>query len=414
MSVVIGIIVGLLILILLVTGHEFGHFIAARRNGVEVEEFGICFPPRAIAWRKVKGKWRRLKKSEWDNPPGEGLIFSLNWLPIGGFCQMKGESDDDRRKGSFGAASFWAKTKILFAGVAMNWLMAFVILTVLALFGMPHFLDGQFQMEGDTKTIVTQPVTIGEVKSGSPAAAAHLKEGDIVRQMRSLGCEDDSCEAKDGELVFVDLTDDLLAFDAKYAGQTIYMTYERDGNNSMVEIKLNESDAEYILGAGISGNAVYRSTWSAPIVGFMTTLQITGETFKGVGQLIWNLLSGVVQQLNFFDQNARKSGAEAVKAAGDSVSGPVGIIGVLFPNMMSTGFGNLMFLAALISVSLACMNVLPIPALDGGRWLLIFIYKLRKKKLTKEKEEKIVSRAFVVLLAIVAVVTILDILRIIK
>ena len=414
MSVVIGIIVGLLILILLVTGHEFGHFIAARRNGVEVEEFGICFPPRAIAWRKVKGKWRRLKKSEWDNPPGEGLIFSLNWLPIGGFCQMKGESDDDRRKGSFGAASFWAKTKILFAGVAMNWLMAFVILTVLALFGMPHFLDGQFQMEGDTKTIVTQPVTIGEVKSGSPAAAAHLKEGDIVRQMRSLGCEDDSCEAKDGELVFVDLTDDLLAFDAKYAGQTIYMTYERDGNNSMVEIKLNESDAEYILGAGISGNAVYRSTWSAPIVGFMTTLQITGETFKGVGQLIWNLLSGVVQQLNFFDQNARKSGAEAVKAAGDSVSGPVGIIGVLFPNMMSTGFGNLMFLAALISVSLACMNVLPIPALDGGRWLLIFIYKLRKKKLTKEKEEKIVSRAFVVLLAIVAVVTVLDILRIIK
>ena len=114
MSVVIGIIVGLLILMLLVTGHEFGHFIAARRNGVTVEEFGICFPPRAIAWRKVNGKWRRLKKSEWDNPPGEGLIFSLNWLPIGGFCQMKGESDADRRKGSFGAASFWKKTKILF------------------------------------------------------------------------------------------------------------------------------------------------------------------------------------------------------------------------------------------------------------------------------------------------------------
>ena len=68
---------------LLVTGHELGHFIAARRNGVTVEEFGICFPPRAIAWRKVNGKWRRLKKSEWDNPPGKGLILSLelvaNW-----------------------------------------------------------------------------------------------------------------------------------------------------------------------------------------------------------------------------------------------------------------------------------------------------------------------------------------------
>ena len=414
MSVVIGIIVGLLILMLLVTGHEFGHFIAARRNGVDVEEFGIGFPPRAVAWRKVNGKWRRLKKSEWKKMPGKGLVLSLNWLPIGGFCQMKGESDADTEKGSFGASSFWAKTKILFAGVAMNWLMAFVILTVLALFGMPHFLENQFEMEGDTKTVVITPVTIGEVKAGSPASKAHLMEGDIVLQMRSLGCEDESCEASDGERVFIDVPQDLLDFDAKYAGQTVYMTYERDGETGMVELELNEADAEYILGAGISGNAIYRSTWSAPIVGFMTTAQITGETFKGVGQLLWNLVTGVVRQLNFFDQSARESGAEAVKQAGDSVSGPVGIIGVLFPNMLSTGFGNLMFLTALISISLACMNVLPIPALDGGRWLLIFIYKLRKKKLTKEVEEKIVGRAFMTLLIIVAVVTVIDILRIVK
>ena len=414
MSVVIGIIVGLLILMLLVTGHEFGHFIAARRNGVDVEEFGIGFPPRAVAWRKVNGKWRRLKKSEWKKMPGKGLVLSLNWLPIGGFCQMKGESDADTEKGSFGASSFWAKTKILFAGVAMNWLMAFVILTVLALFGMPHFLENQFEMEGDTKTVVITPVTIGEVKAGSPASKAHLMEGDVVLQMRSLGCEDESCETSDGERVFIDVPQDLLDFDAKYAGQTVYMTYERDGETGMVELELNEADAEYILGAGISGNAIYRSTWSAPIVGFMTTAQITGETFKGVGQLLWNLVTGVVRQLNFFDQSARESGAEAVKQAGDSVSGPVGIIGVLFPNMLSTGFGNLMFLTALISISLACMNVLPIPALDGGRWLLIFIYKLRKKKLTKEVEEKIVGRAFMTLLIIVAVVTVIDILRIVK
>ena len=71
MSVVIGIIIGIFMLMFLVTAHEFGHFIAARRNGVEVEEFGICFPPRAIAWRKVGGKWRRLKKNEWGNPPGK-------------------------------------------------------------------------------------------------------------------------------------------------------------------------------------------------------------------------------------------------------------------------------------------------------------------------------------------------------
>jgi regulator of sigma E protease len=409
MSVVIGIIVGLLILMLLVTGHELGHFIAARRNGVEVEEFGICFPPRAIAWRKVGGKWCRLKRSEWDNPPGKGLILSLNWLPIGGFCQMKGESDADTEKGSFGASSFWAKTKILFAGVAMNWLIAFVVLTILAWVGMPHFLENQFEMQGDTKTVVVTPVTIGEVKSGSPAEKAHLKEGDIVRQMSSLGGD-----GVDGERVIINVAEDLLDFDEKYAGQVVYMTYERDGKASAVELKLNGSDAEYILGAGISSNAVYRSGWSAPIVGFVTTVQITGETFRGVGQLLWNLVTGVVRQLNFFDQDARESGAEAVKAAGDSVSGPVGIIGVLFPNMLSSGLGNLMFLTALISISLACMNVLPIPALDGGRWLLILIFKLRKKKLTKKTEEKIVGRAFAALLIIVAVVTVIDILRLIK
>ena len=414
MSVVLGIIVGLLILMLLVTGHELGHFIAARRNGVTVEEFGICFPPRAVAWRKVNGKWRRLKKSEWDNPPGKGLILSLNWLPIGGFCQMKGESDADTAKGSFGAASFWAKTKILFAGVAMNWLMAFVILTVLAWIGMPHFLEGQFEIASDIETVVTTPVTIGEVIEDGPAAKAGLQKDDIVLQMRSMGCEDGACDAPNGERVSINVTDDLLAFDAKYAGQTVYMTYEREGATSTAELTLNGNDAEYILGAGISGDAVYRSSWSAPIVGFGTMVQITGETFKGVGQLLWNLISGVVQQLNFFDQGARESGAAAVQAAGDSVSGPVGIIGVLFPNMLSSGIGNLLFLTAIISISLACMNVLPIPALDGGRWLLIAIYKLRKKKLTKEKEEKIVGRAFMVLLAIVAVVTVIDIIRMIS
>ncbi|MBR6961357.1 site-2 protease family protein [Candidatus Saccharibacteria bacterium] len=414
MSVVIGIIVGLLILMLLVTGHEFGHFIAARKNGVEVEEFGIGFPPRAIAWRKVDGKWRRIKKSEWEKMPGEGLVLSLNWLPIGGFCQMKGESDADTRKGSFGKASFWRKTKILFAGVAMNWLMAFIVLTILAWIGMPHLVPNQFQIAEDTQYVVKTPVTIGEVKEGSPAALANLREGDIVRQMRYMGCSEADCEASGGERVQITTTDDLLAFDAKYAGQKVWMTYERNSDIMTSEIQLNKSDDEYVLGATIGGVVYYRSTWSAPVVGFMTTLQLTGETFKGVGELVWNLFSGIARQLNFFDSGARQSGAEAVQKAGDSVSGPVGIIGVLFPNMMSSGINTLLFLTAIISISLACMNVLPIPALDGGRWLLILVFKLRKKKLTKETEEKIVGRAFAALLVIVAIVTVLDIVRLIR
>lgn len=158
------------------------------------------------------------------------------------------------------------------------------------------------------------------------------------------------------------------------------------------------------------GQTFVRSTWSAPIVGAATTIQLTGETFRGLGDLVWNLATGAVQQFSP-DHEVRDAGRNALQSAGDSVSGPVGIIGVIFPTFANSGAANLTFLAALISVSLACMNILPIPALDGGRWLLIAIYRLRGKTLTKETEEKIVSRAFMVLLMLIVLVTILDIVR---
>ena len=162
-----------------------------------------------------------------------------------------------------------------------------------------------------------------------------------------------------------------------------------------------------------SSQALSYSTWSAPIVGVGLTAQLTGETFKGIGIMIGNLVSGTAR---LFSPNSevREEGQEALNEVRDSVSGPVGIIGVLFPAFTSAGPTNLAFLAALISVSLACMNVLPVPALDGGRWLLITIFKLRKKKLTKETEERIVSRAMIVLLALIFIVTILDIVRIVQ
>ena len=401
MSVVLGILVGLFMLVILVTAHEFGHFLMARKNGVEVEEFGICFPPRAIAWRKVNGKWRRLKKSEWENAPGEGTILSLNWLPIGGFCQMKGESDADTKKGSFGKATYLRKTKILFGGVLANWLVAFIILTILAWVGMPHYLENQFQVSGDTTIVSLKNVTITEVKEGSPAEAAGLRVDDEIVSMRKVGSE---------EFFFVRDVDGLLAFDNANAGEEVYISYNRNGKNVTTKTKLNNSDAEYVLGAGISGEAIYKSTWSAPIVGLGLTMQITGETFKGVWQLIVNLFSGAIKSIIPNDE-VRQSGAEELKSAGDSVSGPVGIVGVLFPAVLQNGGQALFFFVALISVSLACMNVLPIPALDGGRWLMITIARMRKKKLTKKVEEKIVSRSFIVILAIALIVTILDVIR---
>ena len=419
MDIFLGVVVGLLALMILVVAHEFGHFMMARRNGVRVLEFGIGFPPRAIAWVKdpETKKWKRLPRSEWKKPQ-KGLIFSLNWLPIGGFCQMDGESDADERAGTFGKASFWRKTKILFGGVMMNWLVAFLVFTVLAWTGMPEFLDGQFTIASDTKYNDT-PVEVVKVAENSPAARAGFMAGD---QILKVG----------GEVA--PTPDAVTKYNREHAGGEAYYLVRRevgepcetvDGVEDAPEIEnctaspeeielvatLNNEDAEYLL--GISMSAVQRlgySTWSAPIVGAGLTLQITGETFKGLGTMLWNLISGTFSQLSF-DASVRDAGREAISEVGDSVSGPVGIIGTLFPAFTAAGPTNLAFLAAIISVSLACMNVLPIPALDGGRWLLIAIYKIRRKKLTKEVEERIVSRAFMVLLTLMLIVTVLDIIR---
>lgn len=418
MNIVFGIIIGLVILMLLVVAHEFGHFIMARRNGVRVLEFGIGFAPRAIAWVKkpveqkdkdgkplldadgkpiTKLKWVKIPKKDW-NKPQDSMVFSLNWLPIGGFCAMDGESDADRRKGTFGAASFWGKTKILFGGVAMNWLVAFVILTVLALTGMPQFLEHQFYLGQDAQQIdVSRNVVVDKVVEGSPADEAGFESGDEII-------------AIEGETVSSATV--ISQYGKDHAGETVKYKIKRGEEEKELTANLNPADSEYALGVSMAsyGQTFIRSTWSAPIVGLGVTAQITGETFKSLGQLVWNLISGVFRQFSPND-TVREEGREDLAAAGDSVSGPVGIIGVIFPTFASTGISNLAFLAALISVSLACMNVLPIPALDGGRWLIIAIYKLRRKKLTKETEEKIVSRAFMVLLALIAIITILDIIK---
>lgn len=401
MQIVIGIIVGLLVLTLLVLVHEYGHFRAARRNGVRVNEFGIGFPPRAIGWIKKNGKWVKLPKSEYDKPQ-KSLILSINWLPIGGFCAMDGESDADTKKGTFGAASFWAKTKILFAGVTMNWLVAFIILTILAWTGMPHFLNNQFTVDTDDHVNI-QAVTISTILADSPAQAAGLQPEDQITAVTA-----------ENKTVTITSADDVVAFNNQYAGQTVVYTISRSAQNGTIEIpvKLNTTEAEYLLGVTMSqaGQTLHYATWSAPIVGAATTIQLTGETFRGLGEMLWNLGSGIFSQFSFNDQT-REEGRENIGKVGDSVSGPVGIIGMIFPAFTSAGPTNLAFLAALISVSLACMNVLPIPALDGGRWLLMAIFRLRRKKLTQETEARIVSRAFLILIALIVLITILDITR---
>jgi regulator of sigma E protease len=384
MELFFGIIIGILALTFLVVVHELGHAIAAKRNNVVVEEFGIGFPPRA--WGK------KLK----DTFIGKNVLFSINWLPLGGFVKMQGEYDSSSKKGDYGAASFWAKTKILLAGVFINWLTAAVLLSILAVTGLPQVIPNQFSVDGDTKTVL-QPVQLTSISEGYPAEKSGLETRDQI--LRFAGQEVKTSEQ------FIELTRD-------YAGETVDVVYTREGKESSTEVTLRE-DGRVVFGAALGQASQSYSTWSAPIVGVATAGQLTWETLKGLGGLIANLANGIVLQFSG-DENTRKAGSEEVAAAGDSVAGPIGILGVIFPAASSAGLTQLTMLVAIVSIALAVMNVLPIPALDGGRWFTMAGFRLFRKKLTKEREEKIQAAGFMALMALVVLVTIADVGKLIK
>jgi regulator of sigma E protease len=377
MELIFGIFLGLVILVLLVVLHELGHAIVARRNGVVVEEFGIGFPPRA---------WSRKLKN--------GILFSLNWLPLGGFVKLKGEHDSADKKGDYGAATFWQKTRILLAGVLINWVTAAAILTVLAVTGLPKILPDQFAIASDTSAI-KQPVEITALTADYPADKAGLKAGDKI--LRFNGREVPSPQA------LIDQTKTL-------AGDKVEIVYSRDGVESLATVTLRGDTSGQLFGAGLGQRELTKATWSAPIVGVVTTAQFTWATLQGLGDLLANLVSGIILQFSP-DQATRVTGSENLKQAGDSVSGPIGILGTIFPAAEKAGPTQLLFLTAIISLTLAVMNALPIPALDGGRWFVMTLFRLIKKPLTKAREEKIQTTGFLILIGLIILVTIGDVTK---
>ena len=379
---IFGIVLGLLILVLLVVAHELGHGIVARRNGVVVEEFGIGFPPKA--WGK------KIKQSVL----GKNVLFTLNWLPLGGFVKLQGEHDSATKKGDYGAASYWVKTKILLAGVAMNWIIAAVLMSGLALIGFPKIIPNQFSLANDT-TITSSPLTTVTVAEGSAAEKAGIKPHDTLLKLNGIP---------------LDSPQTLQKLTAKHKGQKVDILYTRGGVDSTAQVMLrsDNSDGRGYLGIGPGQREEIRATWSAPIVGVGTTMQLTWVSLEGTAKIAWDALKGFVGSLSF-DQKAREDGNRELGTVSESVAGPVGILGVIFPQAQQAGLKQLTFLTAIISLSLAVMNALPIPALDGGRWWTMTIFKLLRKPLTKEREEAIQTVGFLFLIGLVILVTWADV-----
>ncbi len=349
----------------LVLIHEWGHFVVARRNGVEVEEFGFGFPPKV---------WGRVHK---------GVLYSINLLPLGGFVRLKGEDAADKGRGTFGAASFGVKAKILLAGVGMNLLTAVVVLYGLCIIGIPG-LGTQFEPGFLKATYAQAPqLMIAQVADGSPAAKAGLKRGDYIL-------------SANGRQVATDVA--LRDFTRAEAGHEVTLNVRQGEAEREVQVKLRDPKAtEGHL--GVASQQVYQLRYD-PLSAMVAALYITGAlllaTIVGVFQLIAHIPSLV---LGLF--------SSGVPQAAQAASGPVGIVFIL-GSLSSLGLSYILLFVANISVALAAFNVLPLPALDGGRLFVAAIQRFTKRQWSAEAEARYHGIGFMVLIALMVLISVYD------
>lgn len=388
---------GLLILV-----HEFGHFITAKWAGIRVEEFGLGFPPRVVGIRKRStGGWeviwfggRRDEENFYteQNPftgtsggfsKGEAgtttyTIYSLNLLPIGGFVRMPGENGDPTdEEGRYDPQSFAAKSAgkriiVLCAGVVMNFLLAMVLFSAAYTLGEP-----------------TYPAQISLVVPGSPAAMAGLHANDTIVSVNGKPVH-----------LFSDVRDIInkaIADDHKQHNTVpVILVIRHAGENRFVTTTVNvrENPPAGQGPMGIEGKTVLVSSplWQAPFKGVTYTITTTGEFIQTLGQMVTG-------------------------SAPFQLTGPVGIVritGDVAQSVPTYGWWPLLSLTALLSLNLAIINILPFPALDGGRVLFILIELVRGgKRLKPEREGMINFIGMAILLTLMVVITYFDISNII-
>jgi regulator of sigma E protease len=365
------IIIFLIVLSVLVFAHEMGHFFTARRYGVKAEEFGFGFPPRAIGFYKNKdGKWLRLVGNKnieelTDDKAPVDTVYSLNWLPMGGFVKIKGENGNDREDGdSFGAQKIWKRVVILSAGVVMNVILAFVLFSVIFMIGAPQTVT-----EGGR-------IQITEIVKDSPAEQAGLITSDVI-----VGA--------DG--IFFKNISEAQAYIGARAGQDIALGIIRNDEPLTITLQPAVSGDKAVIGVGLDhvdnvSYSFFRAIW---------------EGFKHTFLILWFIIVaffGLIRDLLFGH------------GAGDAVGGPIKIA-QLTGEAARYGFANLLNFTALLSLNLAVINFLPFPALDGGRVWFLLVEKIRGKAINRDTEAIIHNIGFLILIGLIILVTYKDIAR---
>ena len=365
LSTVISIIVFILMIGLLIFIHEFGHFLLARRNGVTVTEFAIGMGPNIVSWEK------------------KGTKYSLKWIPFGGYCMMLGADSFSAAAGTadpeelemlsdehaFPNKSVLQRISIVLAGPVFNFLLALVLAIIL------------------TAMIGTTRSEIGDVTPGYPAEEAGIQAGDVITKMNKT---------------HVHLFKDVSLYLALHEGETIDLEYIRDGEKLKTTLtpRYNEEDARYYIGVVSAPRTSDLSAGEVLKYGYCEFAYDTGAVIKSLGLLFTG------------------------RAGLNDLSGPVGMAGMVndivdevSEDTKEDGFWvtaywilvNLISLAALISANLGIINLLPIPAVDGGRLLFLIVEGVRGKPLNKKAESIITVVGFIFVFLLMIVVMFNDI-----
>lgn len=354
-------IIFLAVISVLIFVHEFGHFISAKRSGMKVDEFGFGFPPRVFG----------IKRGE--------TIYSINWIPFGGFVRIHGEDGDDRNDPrSFGSKPFWSRMKVVLAGVVMNLLFAMFLLMIGNTVGLRKAVE-----DVDIARAHDLEVQIYQVVPDSPAQKADLRILDVVRGFR----------ASNGTVTEVHTAKDVSDYAQAHKGQkvTVLITRAQDQLEKDIEFRSTYPAGQGPMGiapilTGIYSYSWYESIWRGVYDGAI----LVANTIFGY----WMLFS------TLFSQG---------KLLAD-VSGPIGIASMT-GQAARIGINFLIQFIAMISVNLAVLNAIPFPALDGGRAFLLIVEKIRGVPLNKKIEGAINAAGFFALLALMAFITFRDIAK---
>lgn len=369
-------IIFLVILGVLVFVHELGHFMVARRNGVKADEFGFGFPPRMAGF--FQDEKTNKYKFVWGNKEIESknTVYSINWIPLGGFVRIKGENGDGvKEPDSFASKKAWPRIKILAAGVIMNFIFAWLLISIGLMIGAPEQIEDGANMP-DSKIQIT------DVLSNSPAEQAGIKVGDEILRTNI-------------QTNFANVLDVQNYINSK-KGQEIRFNILR--GKEMIEIKVipreNAPAGQGAIGVGLAQTVIvkypiHQAIWN----GLKAVYNLTLLILVALGGIIAKLFTG--------------------HGVGAEVSGPIGIA-ILTKQVATLGLVYVLQFAALLSINLGIINALPIPALDGGRILFILIEKIKGSPVTQKTEQAFHTIGFILLILLMILITLRDVVKIIK